>query len=61
MEEFGYLWTDKKESYVLVKVSSGYCIYNEIEKMVLLIEDNKLKEEVIKKMIDNGVKIVTKI
>ena len=54
IEEFNFLWTTKKEDYVLVHTEYGYGIVNKKEKKVLCISDENLSQAVIQKMIAEG-------
>ena len=53
-EEFNFLWTTKKEDYVLVNTEHGYGIVDKKEKRVLCISDENLSQAVIQKMIAEG-------
>lgn len=57
IEEFNFLWTTKKEDYVLVNTEHGYGIVDKKEKRVLCISDENLSQAVIQKMIAEGTKI----
>ena len=59
IEEFNFLWTTKKEDYVLVNTEHGYGIVDKKEKRVLCISDENLSQAVIQKMIAEGTKICT--
>ncbi|MEK8129431.1 hypothetical protein WMW72_16105 [Paenibacillus filicis] len=58
LEEFRYIWTTNREDHVLIKVKSGYAIYNRTEKTALLIEDDEKYEAIIKNMLDNGCEVL---
>lgn len=61
IDEFKNMWTTDKEKYVLVKLRSGYGIYNQVDKTGVIIENDEIEELVISEMIKNGNKIVDKI
>ena len=61
IEEFNFLWTTKKEDYVLVNTEFGYSIVNKKEKSVLCISDENLSQAVKQKMIVEGNKIYVDI
>lgn len=61
IDEFIYLWTDKKNEYVLVDTEFGYGIVNKVEKNVLCISDEEVEEAVINKMLQEGCKIYDNI
>ena len=44
IEEYDYLWTEKKDEYVLVNTEFGYGIVNKVEKKVLCISDEELED-----------------
>jgi hypothetical protein len=54
IEEFSFLWTTKKEEYVLVNTEFGYVIVNKKEKRVLCISDENLSKAVKQKMLAEG-------
>jgi len=54
IDEFNYLWTEKKDEYVLVNTEFGYGIVNKKEKSVLCISDEDLENEIINKMLLEG-------
>lgn len=58
-EENDYLWTTKKEEYVLIKSTEDkYSIFNIIYKTALIIEDDEEYKFVINQMIQNGNRII---
>lgn len=61
IDEFNYLWTEKKDEYVLVNTEFGYGIVNKVEKKVLCISDEELEDMVINTMIQEGCKIYDNI
>ena len=60
-DEFTYLWTEKKDEYVLVNTEFGYGIVNKVEKRVLCISDEELENAVINKMLQEGCKVYENI
>ncbi len=54
IEEYSYLWTTKKDEFVLVNTEYGFGIVNKKEQMVLSISDADLEKAVIRKMQDEG-------
>ena len=54
IDEYSYLWTDKKEEFVLVNTEFGYGIVNKKEQTVLAISDESLEAEIISKMMAEG-------
>ena len=61
IEEYNYLWTDKKDEFVLVNTEYGYGIVNKKEQTVLLVSDESLEEELIQKMLSEGNKVYENI
>jgi len=61
LNEYIYLWTDKKDEFVLVNTEFGYGIVNKREQTVLSISDEELEEAVIAKMIEEGSKVYENI
>lgn len=61
IDEFSFLWTTGKDSYVLVDTEFGYGIVNKIEQTVLSISDEDIYQAVIKKMLAEGNKIYDNI
>ena len=61
IDKYNYLWTTKKDEYALVNTRYGYGIVNKKEQSVLSISDEILEEEVIKKMLSEGIKIYDNI
>lgn len=57
IENYSYLWNEKKKEYVLVKSDLGYGIINKKEKSMLLICDEELEQEIITKMLESGNKV----
>jgi hypothetical protein len=65
VESFSHLWREHEKDYVLLKVdgsdrtsTEGCLIYNTKRHSVLVIEDDDLAEEIMKKMRAAGVAIV---
>ncbi len=61
ISRYEYLWKNEKEKYVLVKSSKGFGIINILEKTMLVIEDSKLEDEIISKMLEHGNKVYNSI
>lgn len=61
IEEYTYLWTTKKDEYVLVNTEYGYGIVNKKEQTVLSISDEVLEEQLINKMLEEGNKVYENI
>lgn len=57
IENYSYLWIEKKEDSVLVKTDLGYGIVDKREHSVLLMEDEELEQRIISKMLKNGNKV----
>ncbi len=61
IENYSYVWNEKKNDYVLVKTEFGYAIVDKMEKSMLLISDENLEKIVINKMLECGNKIYDNI
>ena len=61
IEEYSYLWTTRKDAYVLVKSRLGYGIVNKVDQAVLLIEDDTLEDALVRKMLSEGCKVYQNI
>ena len=57
IEEYSYLWTTRKEAYVLVNSKHGYGIVNKIDHTVLLVEDDALEDALVQEMFNEGCKV----
>ena len=62
VENYSYLWKEKKEDYVLIKPTVGdeileYAIIDKKHQMMLMMEDNELAKKLVEKMLENGKKI----
>lgn len=57
IENYSYLWNEKREDSVLVKTDLGYGIVDKKEHSVLLMEDEELEQRIIRKMLKNGNKV----
>ena len=55
--QYMYLWTNEKYDYVLVKGTIGSGIINRFTNKMLLIEDEKLENEIINRMLQRGVPV----
>lgn len=61
IDAYKYIWTIKKEEFVLVNTDYGYGIVNKKEQTVLSISDEALEEMIIQKMLDEGNKVYENI
>ena len=61
MDNYSYLWNEKKMNFVLVKSDLGYGIVDKKEQAMLLICDDELEQEIVAKMLENGNKIYNSI
>ena len=61
IDEYTYLWTTKKDQFVLVNTEYGYGIINKIDQTVLSISDDELEEQLINKMLEEGNKVYENI
>ena len=57
ISEFDYVWTTRKDDYVLVRDECGYAIVNRREQALLLIEDDKVDAAVVSRMLEAGCRI----
>lgn len=57
ISQYEYLWENEDYKYVLVKTTLGYLIINRITNEILLTENEKLENEIINKMLVQGVPI----
>ena len=57
INQYAYLWTNENYDYVLVKETLGYSIMNRFANEMLLVEDEKLANEIINRMLQRGVPI----
>lgn len=57
INQYMYLWTNENYDYVLVKGASGYSIMNHSANEMLLIENEKLANEIINRMLHRGVPV----
>ena len=57
INQYAYLWTNENYDYVLVKETSGYMIMNRFANEMLLIENEKLANEIINQMLQRGVPV----
>lgn len=53
VDEYSYLWKEEKNDYVLFNTGLSYVIINRKERNMLLVYDDKLHEELVKKMLEN--------
>lgn len=61
INQYKHIWTTNKEKYVLVKLGTGYGIYNQENKTGIIIEDDETYELVVANMIKNENKVIRKI
>ncbi len=61
IEEYNYLWTSQKDSYVLVSTEFGFGIVNKKNQTVLSFSDETLEDAIIKKMMDEGCNVYQNI
>lgn len=57
IENFSYLWNERREDFVLVKTGLDYCIVDKRKQSVLLVEDEELDQRLISEMLKNGNKV----
>lgn len=57
IDEYKYLWTTKKDEFVLVNTEYGYGIVNKVDQTVLSISDEELDQAIVEKMLNEGNKI----
>ena len=57
IENYSYIWGEKKTDFVLVKTDLGYGIINKKEQTMLLMSDEKMEQKIVNKMLENGNKI----
>ena len=57
IEDYSYLWNEKKMDFVLVKSNFGYSIVDKKEQAMLLISDEAIEQKLITKMLESGNKI----
>ena len=61
IDEYKYLWTTKKDEFVLVNTEYGYGIVNKVDQTVLSISDEELDQAIVEKMLNEGNKIYDNI
>ncbi|OAB34380.1 hypothetical protein [Paenibacillus glacialis] len=62
LEEYKYIWTENRKEYVLVKMKDGdYSIFNRMDKIALIIEDDDIYDAVINEMLKSKCEIVDSI
>lgn len=54
IENYSYLWNEKKMNFVLVKSDFGYSIVDKKEQAMLMVSDEELEQKLIIKMLENG-------
>jgi len=56
ISEYQYLWNEERNDWVLVNTPYGYGIVNIRTSMMLMVSDSKLKQTIIHKMEQEGIK-----
>ena len=54
IEDYNYLWTTEKDSWVLVNTEYGYTIVNKKAQKALLVTNEELADALIEKMLKEG-------
>lgn len=54
IENYSYIWEEKKTDFVLVETDFGYGIINKKEQTMLLMSDEELEQKIVNKMLENG-------
>ncbi len=54
IDDYNYLWTTEKKSWVLVNTEYGYAIVNKMNKTALLISNDELADALVEKMLKAG-------
>lgn len=57
IDEFSYVWTTRKDDFVLVRGEHGHSIVNKRERAVLLIEDDEVDAAVVGRMRETGCRV----
>ena len=62
VDQFRYLWTDSAGRYVLIRLApdsvSRMVIFDRQDLSVVLVDDDDLSDQVVRRMIDAGVEIL---
>lgn len=61
IQNYSFIWDEKRENFVLVKTDLGYGIVDKKEHAMLLISDEELEQRIIEKMLENGSKVYNDI
>ena len=54
IDDYNYLWTTEKDSWVLVNTEYGYAIVNKNDQKALLVSNEKLADALVEKMLKVG-------
>ena len=54
IDDYKYLWTTEKDSWVLVNTEYGYAIVNKKDQKALLVSNEKLADALVEKMLKVG-------
>lgn len=54
IDDYKYLWTTEKDSWVLVNTEYGYAIVNKKDQKALLVSNEKLADALVEKMLNAG-------
>ena len=54
IEDYNYLWTTEKDSWVLVNTEYGYAIVNKKDQKALLVSNEELADALVEKMLKAG-------
>ena len=54
IDDYKYLWTTEKDSWVLVNTEYGYEIVNKKDQKALLVSNEKLADALVEKMLNAG-------
>ena len=54
IDDYKYLWTTEKDSWVLVNTEHGYAIVNKKDQKALLVSNEKLADALVEKMLNAG-------
>lgn len=57
LKDFEYLWTTEKEKHYLKILDNKFCIMD-TSNMMLLVEENELYIQIVKAMLNNGIRVV---
>ena len=54
IDDYSYLWTTEKNSWVLVNTEYGYTIVNKKDQKALLVSNEELADALVEKMLKEG-------